>query len=230
MKRNVSLEEISDGRLYDKNDMVRAGCGDCKGCSACCHGMGESIILDPYDLWRLTANLKVTASELLQEKLELHVVDGMILPNLRMNPNTSACGFLNEAGRCSIHAYRPGICRLFPLGRYYEDAAAVTSGGREAGSFRYFLQIYECPMPNKTKVKVCKWVDTPQLDQYEGYIRTWHTFLETVEAQLPQMEEEQVKNVNLFVLKLFFLKPYEDGDFYPQFAARMAMAQDALEW
>lgn len=230
MKRNVSLEEISDGRLYDKNDMVRAGCGDCKGCSACCHGMGESIILDPYDLWRLTANLKVTASELLQEKLELHVVDGMILPNLRMNPNTSACGFLNEAGRCSIHAYRPGICRLFPLGRYYEDAAAVISGGREAGSFRYFLQIYECPMPNKTKVKVCKWVDTPQLDQYEGYIRTWHTFLETVEAQLPQMEEEQVKNVNLFVLKLFFLKPYEDGDFYPQFAARMAMAQDVLEW
>lgn len=102
MKRNVSLEEISDGRLYDKNDMVRAGCGDCKGCSACCHGMGESIILDPYDLWRLTVNLGVTANELLQEKLELHVVDGMILPNLRMNPTTSACGFLDKEGRCSI--------------------------------------------------------------------------------------------------------------------------------
>ena len=25
MKRQVSLEEISDGRLYDKNDMVKAG-------------------------------------------------------------------------------------------------------------------------------------------------------------------------------------------------------------
>ena len=74
MKRNISLEEISDGRLYDKNDMVRAGCGDCKGCSACCHGMGETIILDPYDLWRLTVNLGMTANELLQEKLELHVV------------------------------------------------------------------------------------------------------------------------------------------------------------
>lgn len=30
---------------------------------------------------------------------------------------------------------------------------------------------------------------------------------------LPQMPEEQVKNVNLFVLKLFFLKSYEAGDF-----------------
>ena len=225
MKRNVSLEEISDGRLYDKNDMVRAGCGDCKGCSACCHGMGESIILDPYDLWRLTTHLQVTASELLQDKLELHVVDGMILPNLRMNPKTEACGFLNEAGRCSIHAYRPGICRLFPLGRYYEEPKE----GQRKGSFRYFLQVHECPLPNKTKVKVRKWVDTPQLEQYEAYIRKWHSFLETVEKMLPQMPEEQVKNVNLFVLKLFFLKPYEANDFYPQFAARMAMARDVLE-
>ena len=113
MKRNVSLEEISDGRLYDKNDMVRAGCGDCKGCSACCHGMGETIILDPYDLWRLTVNLGVTANGLLQEKLELHVVDGMILPNLRMNPTTSACGFLDKEGRCSIS---PGDLQAVPAG------------------------------------------------------------------------------------------------------------------
>ena len=225
MKRNVSLEEISDGRLYDKNDMVRAGCGDCMGCSACCHGMGESIILDPYDLWRLTTHLQVTASELLQDKLELHVVDGMILPNLRMNPKTEACGFLNEAGRCSIHAYRPGICRLFPLGRYYGEPKE----GQRKGSFRYFLQVHECPLPNKTKVKVGKWVDTPQLEQYEVYIRKWHSFLETVEKMLPQMPEEQVKNVNLFVLKLFFLKPYEAGDFYPQFQERMVMARDVLE-
>lgn len=225
MKRNVSLEEISDGRLYDKNDMVRAGCGDCKGCSACCHGMGETIILDPYDLWRLTVNLGVTANELLQEKLELHVVDGMILPNLRMNPTTSACGFLDKEGRCSIHAYRPGICRLFPLGRYYEEPKE----GQRKGSFRYFLQVHECPLPNKTKVKVSRWVDTPQLDHYEAYIREWHTFLEAVEMELPQMEEEQVKNVNLFVLKLFFLKPYEAENFYPQYEARMAMARDVLE-
>lgn len=225
MKRNVSLEEISDGRLYDRNDMVRAGCGDCKGCSACCHGMGESIILDPYDLWRLTTHLQMTANELLQDKLELHVVDGMILPNLRMNPETEACGFLNEAGRCSIHTYRPGICRLFPLGRYYEEPKE----GARKGSFHYFLQVHECPLPNKTKVKVSRWVDTPQLDRYEAYIREWHTFLETVETELPQMEEEQVKNVNLFVLKLFFLKPYGAEDFYPQFEARMAMARDVLE-
>ena len=51
MRRQVSIEEISDGKLYSANDMVKADCQDCKGCSACCHGMGESIMLDPLDIY-----------------------------------------------------------------------------------------------------------------------------------------------------------------------------------
>ena len=57
MKRQVSLEEISDGRLYGPNDLVKADCGDCRGCSDCCHGMGSSVILDPMDVYRLTGEL-----------------------------------------------------------------------------------------------------------------------------------------------------------------------------
>ena len=48
-----------------------------------------------------------------------------------MNNEKEACYFLNEEGRCSIHSFRPGICRLFPLGRFYEEEG-----------FRYFLQIH----------------------------------------------------------------------------------------
>lgn len=46
MRRNVDLNEISDGKLYTSNDMVKADCYECQGCSACCRGMGKSIILD----------------------------------------------------------------------------------------------------------------------------------------------------------------------------------------
>lgn len=56
---------------------------------------------------------------LLANYLELNVVDGMVLPNLKMAGEEEACLFLKD-GRCSIHGYRPGICRLFPLGRIYE--------------------------------------------------------------------------------------------------------------
>ena len=139
MRRNIDINEISDGNLYGPNDMVKADCGDCKGCSDCCRGMGESIVLDPYDIWRLTTGLHLSFEELLADKVELNVFDGMILPNLKMHEDTDACAFLNEEGRCSIHSIRPGICRLFPLGRFYED-----------GGFQYFLQIHECKNQNRT--------------------------------------------------------------------------------
>ena len=85
MKRNVDLNEISDGRLYSSGDMVKADCRDCEGCSACCRGMGSSIILDPMDLWRLYTGIHRDFTSLMSEGyIELGIVDGMILPNLKM--------------------------------------------------------------------------------------------------------------------------------------------------
>ena len=84
MKREIDMKEISDGKLYGPNDLVKADCGDCHGCFDCCRGMGQSILLDPLDIYRLTGNLKVTFEELLADKIELNVVDGLILPNLKI--------------------------------------------------------------------------------------------------------------------------------------------------
>lgn len=83
--------------------------------------MGESIILDPYDIYSLTTNLETTFSELIKDKLSLSVADMIILPHLNLKAADEGCLFLDENGRCSIHSFRPGICRLFPLGRIYED-------------------------------------------------------------------------------------------------------------
>lgn len=211
MKRQVSMDEISDGKLYTLNDMVKAGCNDCKGCSACCQGMGSSIVLDPLDVYRLCQNLGMTFEQLLAEKLELQVVDGIVLPNLKMGGEKEQCAFLNEEGRCSIHAFRPGICRLFPLGRYYEN-----------GSFQYFLQIHECKNQNRTKVKVRKWIDTPDVARYEKFVADWHYFLLDLQENLQKMtNENEMKQISMRILKEFYLIPYDtDRDFYEQFEER----------
>ena len=70
MKREVDLNEISDGRLYSSGDMVKVDCHDCEGCSACCQGMGDSILLDPMDLWRLQLGKKENFDTLLANYLE----------------------------------------------------------------------------------------------------------------------------------------------------------------
>ena len=77
MIRNCSLEEISDGKLYSENDMVKADTNQCQGCnSVCCHGMGDSIVLDPYDICRLTRQLQMPFESLVEKHLALNVVDG----------------------------------------------------------------------------------------------------------------------------------------------------------
>ena len=220
MKRNIDMNEISDGKLYDINDMVKADCNDCKGCSACCQGMGQSIMLDPLDIYNLTVGLNTTFEQLLAEAIELNVVDGVILPNLRMGGTSDSCHFLDDEGRCSIHGFRPGICRLFPLGRFYENQ-----------DFKYFLQIHECKNPNKTKVKVKKWIDTPNLQENKKYILDWHYFIDDVQEKLMHIaDDELVKKIDLFILQHFFMEPYhQTKDFYEQFNLRLEKAKKVLE-
>lgn len=93
MEREIDLSQVSDGKLYTANDMVRAACNDCAGCSLCCHVVGKSIILDPYDLYQMEKGLSRSFGELLQEALELRVVDGIVMPNIRIQGEQGAAAF-----------------------------------------------------------------------------------------------------------------------------------------
>ncbi|MCI9307671.1 MAG: YkgJ family cysteine cluster protein [Lachnospiraceae bacterium] len=216
MDREIDMKEVSDGKLYGLRDMVKADCGGCEGCSDCCRSMGNSIILDPYDIYRLTIGLRRSFEKLLDKEIELNLVEGIILPNLKMSGIQEKCSFLNEEGRCTIHSFRPGICRIFPLGRYYENE-----------SFQYFLQVHECRKEPKTKIKVQKWIDTPNPKQNETFIIEWHYFLKALSRRLEHTEEGSFrKSLSMYILKNFYLKPYEENqDFYEQFRVRLAEAK-----
>ena len=219
MKRNVDINEISDGRLYSSGDMVKADCHDCAGCSDCCRGMGSSIILDPMDIWRMRRGIHKDFQALLEAgNIELNIVDGIILPNLKMDSVRDACPFLDEQGRCSIHSWRPGLCRLFPLGRYYEE-----------NGFKYFIQIHECRKQDRGKIKIKKWLGIPNLKAYENYIMEWHSFLNQCENELDTLSEENVRILTLYVLRRFYETAYmaaDENGFYEEFAARLGEVKE----
>lgn len=217
MKREVDLKEISDGKLYEANDMVKTDCHDCVGCCDCCKGMGNSIILDPMDIWRITYNKHITFDEMMNTYIELNMVDGMILPNLKLKGDEESCAFLNSEGRCSIHPFRPGICRLFPLGRLYEEKG-----------FRYFLQIHECSKKNKSKIKVKNWLQINNIAAYEKYICDWHDFLTQCREAVTELTEEQRKVLVMFVLKSFYSMPFNSDDFYQEFYERLEKVRKNL--
>ena len=217
MKQNISLQDISDGKLYTSNDLVRADAGDCEGCHACCCGTGGAIVLDPLDVYRLTKGLSKPFTELMASHFEAGLVDGIVLPNLRNDGEEQRCTFLNEEGRCSVHAIRPGICRLFPLARYYEN-----------NTFHYILQTNQCTKKNLAKVKVKNWIDTPNLPAYERFVIEWHELLKALQAHLAENPAD-AQAVSMFVLRTFYMQPYDtEADFYEQFEERLEMTKESF--
>lgn len=220
MKREGDLSSLTDGKLYRSSDMARLGCNDCEGCSACCRGMGNSVVLDPYDVWRLERGLGIPFAQMIGTQVMLSVVDGLILPSLNMENETGACPFLNEEGRCSIHAFRPGICRLFPLGRYYHD-----------GGFSYVLMTGECKKENRSKVKIEKWLGEPELKSYERFVLQWKEILEQARKQIQEIAQgaahseetehvlQQQKEISMSLLQKYYLTPYNEN-FFAEFAGR----------
>lgn len=220
MIRQWNIDDVSDGKLYSDNDLVKIGCDDCRGCSKCCHGMGESIILDPLDIYRLKKALNMSFEELLVDRISLNMVDGVILPNLKLAGENEGCTFLNSSNRCTIHNIRPGICRLFPLGRIYDNH-----------DYKYFLQVNECDKPNKTKVKVKKWIGMEDGTSYRKFVVDWHYFLLDCESKIKECSDEnKAKNIIMYILSQFYqnFNVIEDMDFYEEFNLRLKKASSDL--
>lgn len=201
--------------LYESYKKVRIGCCDCKGCCDCCQGMGNSVILDPFDFYRLEKGLLTGPKELLEQCAALNVNDGLILPNLRMEGEKEQCVFLNGEGRCAIHGFRPGLCRLFPLGRNYKE-----------GKLSYFILEGACSGPGeRTKVRIADWIAEDPIERYESFLKDWHYYLKGIKektAALPaEAWESAVKTASVNILEKFYLTPYDcEKNFYDQFYER----------
>ena len=209
-------------------DLARLGCSHCKGCSDCCRDQGTMIVLDPYDVFQLTKALQKDFSSLVREGiLRIGMVDGISQPGLAIRPyyvfqkngkgrlrpyRMDACVFLNAEGRCSIHAVRPGICRLFPLARLYEN-----------DSFSYILQKDQCSQPDGVKIRISKWLELPDLQRYEDFVLRYHRLLRAIRPDEEERKDaEYVRKLNFAFLKLFFMTPYAaNEDFFPQYDERV---------
>ena len=176
MLRYEDINEISDGKIYSAEDIVQIDTDGCNGCSHCCESdMGHSIVLTPYDIYQMTAATGMSFDDLLVGYyIEMSMIDGIVLPNLKMD---QGCRFL-ENGRCSIHQHRPGICRLFPLGRIYQDSG-----------FGYFIQVGECPKADKGDVRISDWLGIDRLDDNTRFINKWHGFVKYEMKKISEIRE-----------------------------------------
>ena len=176
MLREIDEKLIAPDRLLKSSDMAKLGCNNCKGCSDCCRDRASIITLDPYDIRLLKDGLNYSFEGLIDRGIVvLSVTDGIVLPGLGTSTDEKdQCILLGEDGRCTVHEFRPGICRMFPLARLWH----------EDGTFSYFLQEGECLRSNGVKIRISKWLGYPDIKGYEEFIRSYHDALSSLKAEM----------------------------------------------
>ncbi|WP_122639820.1 YkgJ family cysteine cluster protein [Romboutsia sp. Marseille-P6047] len=219
MKSINILEKISDGKLYDIDDTVKADTCGCNGCSDCCYDIGELVVLTPFDVYEIVNYLGVEFVELLGDKIELIESNKILLPHLKMKDDNKRCSFLNKEFRCMIHSKRPNICRLFPLGRVYKD-----------DDFKYFLQVGNCPKTDLKDVKVRDWIGIENYDENKIFILEWYKFIKALTFRLKFVrDEEELNEINQFILdNCYNIKVKEGESFYSLFEENLPYVKNKL--
>ena len=70
----------------------------------------------------------------------------------------------------------------------------------------YFLQVDGCAKENRSKIKVSKWLDTPELKKNQQYLIDWHAFRKKIKSILGEMSDENQKApVKMILLNNNFL-------------------------
>jgi uncharacterized protein len=119
MKKRKPIHTIriagSEVMPLEASDTIQLTCG-IAGCPSNCCTNGPHIILNPYEIALICRASGMSYEDLL-DIVETDRVNGFPLVMLPRDP---ACHFWTGEG-CRIYAARPLACRLFPIGRVFEN-------------------------------------------------------------------------------------------------------------
>ena len=189
----------------------------CDQCGDCCRHR-EDILLTPFDLFRIAGHLGITPGEVVKTYCEVYVGSSSHFPVVRLLPvgEDKACPFLKD-NCCSIHASKPTVCALFPLGRAMQYGAL--EGDQERKLF-YFLQDTNCGLRDQTHT-VEEWLGEFELESSEAWFLEWTdvlgkfvTLIHQLEAMLSDKLMETILNI---VFSEVYLNYHQGMDFMGQF-------------
>ena len=158
----------AEARQLSQTDPLELSCGS-GGCSSICSRTGDPIEHNHYEIALICRESGMTYEDLL-DIVETDRVNGFPLVMLPRDP---ACHFWTATG-CRIYRARPLACRLFPLGRVFDN-------GR---SHMVLPERNVCtglvPSPAKTVADYLRDQDT---DVYISMADRWVEFVNEVELQ-----------------------------------------------
>jgi Fe-S-cluster containining protein len=105
----------TDAAVLAESDLLQLSCGS-DGCSANCCTKSAPIVLNPYEIALMCRESGMSYEDLL-DLVETDRAKGFPLVMLPRDPS---CHFWTAKG-CRIYQARPLACRLYPLGRVFDN-------------------------------------------------------------------------------------------------------------
>jgi len=207
-------EELMNLPKLDKDDSFAFGCNQC----GCCCREREDILLTPMDLYKIAKHLNKTVADVIHDYCEFYEGNISKIPVVRIKPREyrRTCPF-SDKGRCIVHAVKPAVCALFPLGR-------MTNG--ETGEFTYFLQPVPCGNKKQTQT-VREWLNEFSILDEEDFTKTWHKNVGVVAEIMINLCKKFSFNrdeITQMLFLLWYVRYDLDKEFLPQFTENCEIA------
>lgn len=126
LKKQIEEAMGVEIELIDENDKFDFKCTACGKC--CANDSVDMILLTPFDLYNLSKGTGENIEDIVNKYTNVYIGKNSNLPVVQLNsvfdPQKSiengmdynVCPFLKD-NKCSVHDFKPSICRLYPLGR-----------------------------------------------------------------------------------------------------------------
>lgn len=151
----------------------------CKRCGFCCNH--TIIALYPFDIKNICDELNISTKEF--QKYAVFKIDNVLRCLLNNRPN---CPFYEKG--CKIYSKRPIRCRLFPVGRIFENNEVL-----------YILPEQRCiGFDTGKKQTVKEWLDKEDVKEYDDLTRRWNNFI------IRLKDKEKDKTFHVIFRKVFF--------------------------
>lgn len=194
----------------------------CKACGKCCR-QRQDILLTPYDMFSIAKYLGRTPDEIFIRYCEVYKGSNSHFPVVRVvpTPPNNTCPFLRDR-RCSVHAKKPVVCRVYPLGRISIPDQGV----------QYFFAGSGCNH-EPTSIKVRDWLADAASKECEEAGHLWADITSTI---LPLMQPgtfpypgETQSLVLTTIFKLLWLNYDMEDPFAPQLQQNFETIKDTFE-
>ena len=207
LERNLAQKyEALLKRAIGLDDTFRFHCNEC---GQCCKNR-EDILLSPYDLYRIAGLLGLEPGLVIQDYCIWYIGQTSKLPVVAVNMKgpEKVCPFL-EGSKCRIHAAKPTVCALFPLGR----------AGCEEG-IRYIVQDTKYGTRDEEHT-VREWLAEFNLEDSEAWFDEWQKALVPLTLRMrtiaSSVSEKSLDMVAQGLLVALYVHYERGGDFMEQF-------------